>query len=409
MAGLHAGPRPCVVLGTARAAWEPTLLGLLAQAGMVVVRRCVDLADLLAVAASGQADVAVLSADLAGLDADAVRRLQAHEVRPLVVAEAGVDTERARRLGVLLVDGPEEVPSAIETLLAAPAPAGVRESDPLPRGDRAGNGDVVAVWGPGGAPGRTTVALALAAAWSARDADAGVVLLDVDPWGGSVAQALGVLDETSGLLAAARLANERALDAAGLAGCLRQVAPGLSVLTGLPRADRWIEVRPGVVEEVVALAAARARTVVLDCGFALEREGAGLERNSATLEALDTATTVVVVGSAEPVGLSRLVRGLVEIREAVPSATVHVVVNRMRDSLGWRPRDVVGMVEGFLPQAPVHLMPLDVAAADRAAREGRPVTQQGGSALGRALVSLAARVVPAVDQAPKRRYRPAKV
>lgn len=409
MVGIHAGPRPCVVLGTARAAWEPALLGLLAEAGMVVVRRCVDLADLLAVVAAGQADVAVLSADLAGLDADALRRLEAHEVRPLVVAEVGIDTDRVRRLGVPLVESPDEVPAAIEALLAAPARTGVRDGAPTTVAGEPGTADVVAVWGPHGAPGRTTVALGLAAAWASRPHGAGVALLDVDPWGGSLAQALGILDETSGLLAAARLAHERALDEHGLAACLRQVSPGLAVLTGLPRADRWIEVRPGVVEEVVSLAAARARTVVLDCGFSVEREGTGLERTTATLEALGAATSVVVVGSAEPVGLSRLVRALVEIGDTLPGATVQVVVNRMRDSLGWSAREVVAMIEGFRPEAPVHLLPLDTPAVDRAAREGRPVTDQPASPVGRGVLELAEAILPAGPQEPKRRYSPAKV
>lgn len=407
--GIHAGPRPCVVLGTARAGWEPTLLGLLAEAGMVVVRRCVDLADLLGVAAAGQADVAVLSGDLAGLDVDALRRLEAYDVRALVVADPAVDTDRVRRLGVPLVASVDEVPAAIEALLAAPAPPGARDGVSPTAGGRAAAGEVVAVWGPHGAPGRTTVAVGLAAAWCSRGEEAGVALLDVDPWGGSVAQALGVLDETSGLLAAARLAHERALDDEGLAASLRQVRPGLSVLTGLPRADRSIEVRPGVVEEVISLAAASAATVVVDCGFSIERNGGWPERATATLEALGAATSVVVVGSAEPVALSRLVRALVEIGDVVSGVSLHVVVNRMRDSLGWGARDIVAMVEGFRPATPVHLLPLDTAAMDRAERDGRPVTDQPGSALGHAVLGLAERILPARDQAPKRRYRPAKV
>lgn len=408
MAGLHAGPRPCVVLAAARAPWEPALLGVLGGAGMVVLRRCVDLSDLLAVVGSGQADVAVLSADLAGLDADAVRRLAAHDVRPLVVAEPGVDLDRVRRLGVPVVGTAEEVPEAVEALLAAPAPVGAPVA-PDHGADLPEAGRVVAVWGPTGAPGRTTVAVGLAAALAAsRATDAagrGVVLLDVDPWGGAVGQALGVLDEASGLLAAARLANDGALDERTLARCLRRVGDRLDVLTGLPRADRWIEVRPGVVERVVDLAGGDGATVVVDCGFALERDGAAVDRNAMTLEALGVADTVVVVGSAEATGLSRLVRGLVELGEVVPGARLEVVVNRMRDSLGWTRREVTAMVEGFVPTAPVHVLPLDVAATDRAARAGVPVGTAGDAPLARALAGLAERVA----QEPKSRYSPAKV
>src|SRR3954453_13089612 len=48
-----------------------------AAAGVAVVRRCVDLADLLAAAAAGLAQVAILSADLRRLDREAVARLAA--------------------------------------------------------------------------------------------------------------------------------------------------------------------------------------------------------------------------------------------------------------------------------------------------------------------------------------------
>ena len=36
-----------------------------------------------------------------------------------------------------------------------------------------------------------------------------------------------------------------------------------------------------------------------------------------------------------------------------------VVVNRMRDSLGWSRRDIVGMVEGYIRAAGVHFLPED--------------------------------------------------
>ena len=59
--------------------------------------------------------------------------------------------------------------------------------------------------GPAGARrGVTTVAVTFAAVLAARGR--ATVLVDADPYGGAVAQQLGVLDEVSGLLAAARLA-----------------------------------------------------------------------------------------------------------------------------------------------------------------------------------------------------------
>ena len=66
-----------------------------------------------------------------------------------------------------------------------------------------------------------------------------------------------------------------------------------------------------------------------------------------TLAALGAADEVVVVGSADPVGLSRLARGLVELGEVVGPASVRVLVNRMRPTLGWSERDIVAMLGGW--------------------------------------------------------------
>ena len=61
------------------AAWESELVGALDRAdhGVTVVRRCVDVSELLAAAATGTGQAALLSAELRRLDADAVARLEA--------------------------------------------------------------------------------------------------------------------------------------------------------------------------------------------------------------------------------------------------------------------------------------------------------------------------------------------
>ena len=206
-----------------------------------------------------------------------------------------------------------------------------------------------------------------------------------------MAQHLGVLDEVSGLLAAARLVNAGGLDAASFARCRRRVADRCEVLTGLPRPDRWVEVRAGVLEEVLDRAA-DVGDVVVDTGFSLEdvdRAGGapGRSRNQLTLDAVAAADLLVVVGSAEPVGLARLARTLVELRD-VTSVPLLVVVNRMRDSLGWSRRDIVGMVEGYVRPAGVHFLPEDRAVTDRALVAGRSLVELGDSALARAVTEV---------------------
>ncbi len=58
---------------------------------------------------------------------------------------------------------------------------------------------------------------------------------------------------------------------------------------------------------------------------------------------LEEADEVIVVGTADPVGLTRLIRAIHEVRAVVPSVNLRVVVNRIRSgSLGSSPADAVG-------------------------------------------------------------------
>ena len=364
-----------------------------------MLKRCVDLTDLLASAATGQADVAVVAGNLPGLDADAVMQLLRDDVRCVAV---GGDEASLTRIGVVAVvdeGDPASLPEAVES-------AGTRELvvDPEPdigslTGEGASVGRVVAVHGPAGAPGRTTLAIGLAAEHAHLRQPS--VLIDADPHGGAVAQHLGVLDEVSGLLAASRLVNAGSLDAEAFAGCRRVVADRFEVLTGLPRPDRWVEARPGVLD-VVLERAREVGDVVVDTGFSLEDDsdlGRNLSRNQLTIDAVAAADHVVAVGTAEPTGLARLARSLVELRD-VTDSPVTVVVNRMRDSLGWSRRDIVGMVEGYIRAAGVHFLPEDRPTTDKALVAGKAVVELGDSPLRRGLTEVHTAVFAGSAQKP---------
>jgi MinD-like ATPase involved in chromosome partitioning or flagellar assembly len=425
------GGRVPVLLAAAGARWEAAALDRLERGGAAVVlaRRCVDLADLLASASAGTAAVAVVAPNLPGLDADSVAALRRGGVSVLAVGEPDEleprQADRLRRLGIEQLLPSSEVDGLVDRVRAAAAPAVATQADGVPEspasllddpepgaepgsGRRRPRGRLVAVWGPAGAPGRTTVAVGLAAALAQDGHEA--LLVDADPYGGTVAQHLGVLEEVSGILAAARAANAGLLDADGLAGMARQVGGGLRLLTGLPRADRWTEVRRAAFERVLEDAPLLADHVVLDTGFSLESDpgdafGGAPQRNAMTLDTLQAADDVVVVGAADPVGLARLARGLVALREVLPAVRPHVVVNRARASLGWSEREVSGMVEGFLTPAGVHFLPDDRLAADRALMAGRSLVEVGDSALGEALSALASAVTGRPAGASGRRGR----
>lgn len=383
--------RVTVLLAAGGEPWEASALRLLTGGASLVLKRCVDLADLLASAATGQADVAVVAGELSGLDADAVMQLLRDDVRCVAV---GGDQDGLTRIGVVAVVPVVDLASLPDAVTSAGTRELVRDPEPTAAFsvDATGSqGRVIAVHGPAGAPGRTTLAIGLAAqhAHGGRPA----VLIDADPYGGAVAQHLGVLDEVSGLLAAARLVNAGSLDAAAFARCRRVVVDGFEVLTGLPRPDRWVEARPGVLDAVLD----RAREVgdvFVDTGFSLEEDadlGRNIARNQLTLEAVAAADHVVVVGSAEPTGLARLARTLVEMRDTT-HVPVTVVVNRMRDSLGWSRRDIAGMVEGYIRAAGVHFLPEDRPTTDKALVSGRAVVEFGDSSLRKAIAELHAAI-----------------
>ena len=421
------GERVGVLMAAGGAAWEVEALQVVggAPSRSVLLKRCVDLPDLLASATTGQARVAVVAAGLPGLDAESLGHL------------------RRGGLGVVVVAGPESVPDAaalpgvfevvpatdlgrLATVVPAAAAAAAADDTTVqtgvpvlsPPADHAAEewpgeaeldlpGRILAVWGPTGAPGRTTVATSLAAELARRGHD--TLLVDADGYGGAVAQHLGVLDEVSGLLSAVRLANAGRLDAAQLASVARTVVPNLRVLTGLPRADRWVEVRDPAFAAVLDAARRLCPNVVLDLGFNLEQEAqpygsTAPQRNHMTVAGLEQADEVLVVGSADPVGLARLARGLVELPELAPPSTLtRVVVNRVRPSLGWAEQEVRAMVEGFLTPVSVHFLPEDRGATDRALMAGRPLHEVGQSALAAAVARLADTLDGSGSPAPRRK------
>ena len=378
------------------AVWESSALAALTEhPGVVVLKRCVDIDDLLAAASAGQAQVAVLGAELAGLDGPVVDQLREYGVRAVAVApDDDVARARAHRIGIDAVVAADRIDDLVDAVVRDPgpplsAPPTAAPSPAPPGGSAAASGRVIAVWGPGGAPGRTTLATALAAELARRRLT--TVLVDADPYGGAVAQQLGVLDEVSGLLSAARLVAGGSIDERFVT-VQRRLSDHLLLITGLPRPDRWVEIRPGALSVIVERARGEAQ-VVIDTGFSLEQDpvadvGVRPERNGLTVEALAAADEILLVGSADPVGLARLARALTEAHDVLTSPSLRLVVNRMRPTLGWRESDVVAMLAGFGRAIGVHFLPDDQPAVDRALVAGRTLVESGESPMTRAVAGL---------------------
>lgn len=266
--------------------------------------------------------------------------------------------------------------------------------------DDSAPGRVLAVWGPTGAPGRTTVAVNLAAELAL--AGLRTLVVDLDTYGPSVGVHLGLADESAGVSRASRRADRERLRVADLleaAVRVRVAGAEVDVLTGLTRPERWPEVRPSAVERILETAREHWERVVVDVGFSLEEDEElsfdipAPQRNGATLAALRAADRVLAVGTADAVGLPRLIRGVEALTAAAAGTPVSVVVNRTRAAAsGLTPQAQVAAVWArYGPAEPVvAFLPWDPAAADRALLGGQVLAEAApSSALRRALTALA--------------------
>lgn len=430
-----------------------------------VARRCADVADLLAAAAAGIGDSAAVSPDVPHLERDVIdqlrrlglwvlgvvapddeageRRLRQLGVGQVITTDAtaqdidaavvrsGADPTAPRRAGstdgvdlldaVAGADLDRRLDAALDGDLDAlgrrtDAPSGSADKDgPSSQdglssqdgpGDRGGatdpqrRGRIIAVWGPTGAPGRTTTAITLAAEFAA--AGISTLLIDADTYGASVAQSLGLLDDTPGLAAVARAAEQGTLDAPSLQRRAPEVSANLRVLTGLPRADRWPEVRDGAMEAVLDTARLVAEMIVVDCGFSIEADEElsydtlAPRRNATTLTTLEHADDLLVVGAADPVGLQRLVRALGDLGH-ISSPRPSVVVTKVRAAAaGPRPeRSIRELLSRFSGIDDLALVPDDRDACDASMLAGRTLVEHAPSSPARiATAQIAWRLAP---------------
>lgn len=391
---------PVVTVGQSR---EDLVGGLERLHGPVtVVRRCGELAELLAACQSGLARAAVVAEGTEDLTASLVDRLAAVGVSIVALSDDSAEASRLRSIGVVTasldVDSAtlaSKISDSVGQLSGqgrrradsrdsgyADTAAELRPSDVAEEVEQApaGAGRIIAVWGPIGAPGRTLVAVNIAAELSAEGKS--VILVDADSYGASVAASLGLLDESAGLAQSCRLADQGLLDAESLKRIAAPVftkAGSFRVLTGITRADRWTELRAAALSSVLEYAKEIADVVVVDAGFCLEADeelsfdSMAPRRNAATLRSIELADTVYAVGAADAIGVPRLVRGLAELERAVPQAAPRVVLNKVRGaSAGRSPERQLGEAwERYGPGQGVDVfLPSDPEACDAALLSG---------------------------------------
>lgn len=386
---------------------------------LVVVRRCADAAELIAAALAGLGSVALIDAEHEP-DRSLVTRLAQAGTSAVVVCEEK-DRQRYSAIGASVVTADEGVAAIVAAAGAASAavPATVAEltEEPGPTAEEGRPGGLIVVWGPTGAPGRTTVAINLAAEIAASGQRA--LLVDADLWGAAVAPSLGLLEESAGIAAAVRAADQGTLDETSLTRLCAPINERLHVLPGLPRSSRWREVSGAGIDAVWAPARHLADWVVVEAGVWVpddDRTGGfdavlGQRRNAVTSSAMADADALVVVGAAEPIGIQRLVQSLLDLdgRSGVP-ARRHVVVTRVRsEAAGPRPADSVReALHRFAGVEDALIVPDDRSACDKAGLAGATLTEVAPKSPARQAIASLAETITGVASAPRSRRRRAR-
>ncbi|MDN4478290.1 hypothetical protein QQX10_13025 [Demequina sp. SYSU T00039] len=349
-----------------------------ADPGLTVVRRCADLAEAVAVARAGLGDVLVVSPQ-PRLDRDALRAVADAGVGAVGVAAGPDDLATLAGLGVP-VAGTDLVEAVRVAAIGARQPVQEEPARAEVPAGAAGAGVVITVGGTGGAPGRTTVAVNVAAELAAGGHE--VLLVDLDTVGAAVATVLGVQDESAGIAALAHGSVRGSDPSSLLERHALAVGPRLRVVTGLAHASRWAELSDAALEPLWPVLRASADVVVLDTAARV-----GGERDTAAAGAVLAADAVVMVGSAEPPQLARLVAAVPDL-----AAGAAVVVNRVRASVaGPNPADAIASVMArHTSLDELWPLPWDGPACDDALRDARTLAQAAPrSPLRRSIESLA--------------------
>ena len=368
---------------------EASLAGLLTRRDDVeLVLRCVDRIELLASIRGADLDAVVSVGSPSWLDRPAAAELAGARVRLVGVVDDPLDAEMLAGLGASLVPATAGVDAVVERCGSSQitAPSSPPEAEP------SSGGSLIAVWGPKGAPGRTTVAVELAAELAAHEPS--TLLIDADAYGGDIAQLLAVVDELPTVLWAAQEAAKDRLGGHRLESELRRAGPsGPVLLPGIPRPDLWDDISEFGWRQLLKRVRGTFRFTVCDTGFCLEPtalaqpEGEG--RNRTARITVGACDQLVAVCRADPVGIKNFVWAFEELKELTDPGEVFIVANQVAPG---EEREVGEVLRRYLGRAPVCCIPVASAFAT-ATKMGAPLrTLQPGSAAASALRRLAAAV-----------------
>lgn len=391
-------PRLAVLISTHL--YAQALLPELQRSHFALEHHCLTAAQLHDAIEASSVDIALVSTGPRGLDHAALTALARRRL-PLVVLDPQPHHQRWMSFeGVVLgSDAPpelvlrgldaalrgERLRQPIDRPLEELSTRGTRLADEadqlveLPSADES-IGRVFAVVGGHGAPGRSTVALNLAALLGRV---ASTVLVDLDLGAPILSARLGA-NTNKNLVAVAHTAPTTSTEwTLALGRDLQPIRAGDCpqglFLAGLPRPEAKVEV--AFLVSLVDALRTRFEYVVCDTGVQW------LDGDRAGRVAIQQADQVLLVATPDAGGIKRAHQALDRVRTFVGPVTLGAIVNQHRAHKDYDR----AQLEFSLGEQLSAVLPFDPSACWRAVEEQRPVVFDQRSSLGRALLQFAER------------------
>src|SRR5215218_414296 len=173
----------------------------------------------------------------------------------------------------------------------------------------------------------------------------------------------------------------------------------LDVMSGLPNVGAWSQVRPSEVLDVIEAVGRTRRHVIANIASRLEDVGrGGRGRYGISRAVVCDASDVVGVAPATPVGVTRLLGWVTDVRALNAGATIHLAINRApRDA--FRKAELEQEIRRTFEPASLVFLPHD-PRVDTAAWSGRLVAY---GPYAKAVAELATRLAPPSPSARRRR------
>ncbi len=379
------------------------------QRGAVsVCRHTYEASELLGLAQTGIARAVLIIGEHPDLTLSFYDQLCSQELGVVVVADSQLKQVPGQVLQLPLTVGQQELIAAIETATAAAGSAplsspAVKEADELEnrqqaeraahffwQGQTGAAGRILTFWSGAGSPGRSTLAVncaSIAASQGQR-----VCLVDADTYAPCHSALLGMLEDYSGLAQLCHQLERSELTSQVLAEAVSRVhilGQPLDVLTGITRAERWPELRTKSLVKLFAFLKNHYDLVLVDTAANIEEDeelsfdGFAPRRNGATLTCLEEADRVIMVGSADVLGIPRLLKAYEELAQCSESKgiSVHKIaiwINKVRkQAAGANPHKSIQQAwQRFGPACPISgFVPYDQQTLDRSWLSGKTLIE----------------------------------